>query len=238
MIDFHTHVLPGIDDGSDSTETSLGMLEESARAGVKIMIATPHFYAEKQHPESFLSARAASYRRLMEQRASQYPFIILGAEVFFFDGMSRSEYTPQLCIQGTDLILLEMPMTKWTHRMIDEVLELNYEQPVTIVLAHIERYMDKQPESIWDTLRSHDILTQVNANFFIRPKTRRKALSMLEKGEIDLLGSDCHNMTSRLPNMGEAVQVVEASLGAGGKRALVYRGRELLMSHRLSEPQA
>ena len=54
MIDFHSHVLPGVDDGSKSMEQSLQMLEASVQQGVTHMVATPHFYASRMDPDSFL----------------------------------------------------------------------------------------------------------------------------------------------------------------------------------------
>ena len=54
MIDFHTHILPEMDDGSESVEESIQMLELSAGQGVKWMVATPHFYADREDPKTFL----------------------------------------------------------------------------------------------------------------------------------------------------------------------------------------
>ena len=65
MIDFHSHFLPQIDDGSDSIETSLAMLRESWEQGVDLIFATPHFYADEVDPEYFLRRRNHAYERLM-----------------------------------------------------------------------------------------------------------------------------------------------------------------------------
>ena len=54
MIDIHSHILPGMDDGSSSLEESLAMAGESARQGVRLLAATPHFYATQENPASFL----------------------------------------------------------------------------------------------------------------------------------------------------------------------------------------
>lgn len=53
MIDFHSHVLPGIDDGSDCVEESLEMLHTAKNQGVSTMLATPHFYASRCFSGSF-----------------------------------------------------------------------------------------------------------------------------------------------------------------------------------------
>ena len=51
MIDFHSHFLPGIDDGSDSIAVSLAMLEAWRSQGIEEIVATPHFYADHNTPE-------------------------------------------------------------------------------------------------------------------------------------------------------------------------------------------
>ena len=54
MIDFHSHILPGIDDGSKNTQMSLAMIEEEKKQGVHTIVATPHFYADEDSVERFL----------------------------------------------------------------------------------------------------------------------------------------------------------------------------------------
>ena len=57
MIDFHTHILPKMDDGSKSTEESIAMLKMQAEQGIRWVVATPHFYAEPESPQDFLQRR-------------------------------------------------------------------------------------------------------------------------------------------------------------------------------------
>ena len=69
IIDFHTHVLPGMDDGSKSVEMSMEMLRREAAQGIRQVIATPHFYPWREHPEQFLERRdqaAANLQNAME----------------------------------------------------------------------------------------------------------------------------------------------------------------------------
>ena len=71
MIDFHTHILPRMDDGSRSVEESLEMLDSMRQQGVKTVFATPHFYANDESVDSFLERREASLkamRRWMKRR--------------------------------------------------------------------------------------------------------------------------------------------------------------------------
>lgn len=200
MIDFHTHILPGVDDGSRSVAESVALLQEEKRQGVNTVFLTPHYYAEENSPVSFLKKRYSAWRELEPYIRQGFPDLRLGAEVQYFEGISTVEDVRHLRIVGTEYLLLEMPFRTWSERMIADVLELNDRQNLQIVLAHIERYMAMQDPEVWEELRSCGVMMQSNVSFFANWKTRRKAVHMLKSGQIHFLGSDCHNMTSRKPN--------------------------------------
>lgn len=223
MFDFHSHILPGIDDGSRNVAESLKLLRESARHGVVGMAATSHFYANENSPKEFLARREASWKRLEPQLEAGMPDIWLGAEVHYFEGIARSEDVSLLRLEGTSLLLVEMPMSCWTPRMVDALLELNSRQDITVLLAHMERYLLMQSPKTWKLLQEEGVRMQVNASFFWKRKTRKKALGMLKRGEIHALGSDCHNMEARPPRMGEAMEVISSRLGGD---ALVWMQRQ------------
>lgn len=200
MIDFHTHILPCIDDGSQSITESVSLLREEKRLGIDAVVATPHFYANENSPISFLKKRDQVWNQLKPYLWPELPRVYLGAEVQYFEGICSVEDIDLLRIQGTNMLLVEMPFTKWSDRMVEDILELNERQNMQVVLAHIERYMAMQPEDIWQYLRDCGILMQCNVSFFDGWKTKYRAMTMLKNGQIHLLGSDCHNMRSRRPN--------------------------------------
>ena len=121
VIDFHSHILPGIDDGSKDLETSLEMLRMSAAQGVTDMVATPHFYASKEGFETYLEKRIHAFETLCASRTPDMPRIRLGAEVAFFKGISQAEKIEKLAEQTGRILLLEMPFMEWTDRDIQEV---------------------------------------------------------------------------------------------------------------------
>lgn len=213
MIDFHSHFLPRMDDGSSSVEESLEMLRVSLDQGVDVMSATPHFYAFREDPDSFLERRAAAFARLPLEDAA-HPKLLLGAEVYYFDGMSHSESLRRLTLEGTRYILVEMPFSRWSDHMVDEVLRIRDRLRLKPYLAHIERYLHAQrgTDYIARFIRE-GLLIQCNADFFLTRSTARKALRMLRNGQIHILGSDAHNMAERAPNLGEAVSLIRAELG-------------------------
>ncbi len=205
MIDFHSHFLPNMDDGSRSIEESCAMLRESARQGVTLIVATPHFYSAMEAPESFLRRRREAFERIGSD--SEFPKILLGAEVAYFHGISRCDCLDGLNVGGTKLLLLEMPFEPWTNAVVDDVCSIDKLTGFTPVLAHYERYRKFSGfAEHMSVLRSAGVLVQSNAENFIGHFSSRRAVKSLSAGKIDFVGSDCHNMSSRAPNMAAAAK--------------------------------
>lgn len=213
MIDWHSHILPGIDDGSQNVTESSELLKMLSDQGVKTVVATPHFFANSDTIESFLEKRKNSYDTLFEQVLTDSPEILLGAEVKYYQGISRMNELKKLCIDNSKLLLLEMSMSRWTEYTLREFEELALSRDITVVLAHIERYLKFQNDETWNRLYENGILMQVNASFFTAFSTKRKALTYLENGDIHFIGSDCHNLTSRAPRIGKAFKIIKNKLG-------------------------
>lgn len=215
MVDFHSHVLPQMDDGSRSLEESLSLLRMLAEQGVDLVAATPHFYADRESPERFLERRAAASEKLRSGMTPDLPAVRLGAEAAYFPGVSRVEGLSDLLLEGTGLLLLEMPAGRWGQYAVSEVLELSCSGVWTVVLAHIERYLSMQKAVVWESLLENGVQMQVNASFFLSRRTCGKALRMLRDGRIHWIGSDCHDLTARPPRIGEASEVIRRKLGDG-----------------------
>ena len=228
MIDFHSHILPGIDDGSRSVEMSLRMLDMLAAQGADTVCATSHFYATQRTPSHFLDRRQEAWEALKPALPENAPEILLGAEVLYYPGITRMRELPRLCLEGTNLLLLEMPFTAWSEYYTREVEELAHSGEFTVLLAHIERYFFKQPIAVWDRFLELDIVMQSNADFFLPFRTKRKALKLLREGRVHLLSSDAHNTSSRAPRLDEAASVIEKKLGPRTLREMDRLGRRLL----------
>lgn len=207
MIDYHSHILPKMDDGPQSTEESLEMLHQSFCQGVDVMVSTCHFYADEEDPKSFIERRNQAFFRLrdvMATRAEAYPVIVLGAEVLYFPGIAEAEDVGRLTIGCRSTILVEPPMMPWNDSMLDEIVELGENLGCRPVIAHVDRFMDHlHDETLIDRVLERDMLVQVNAGYFLNAKTVKAAIRNLKSGKIHLIGSDCHNLTSRAPNLGQ-----------------------------------
>lgn len=218
MIDFHSHILPRVDDGSSSVEMSLAMLEAEAEQGISCVAATPHFYAHRDTPEAFLARRAGAQDALLAATADRHdlPQVMLGAEVSYYIGMSESEVLHDLCLGDSDHLLLEMPLSPWPERVYEELQFLRDRQGITPVLAHVERYLAPfRSEKLLQRLETMPVLLQVNAGYILDRKTARSAMKLLQKGRVHLLGSDCHDMKSRPPRLGQAEEEIRKTLGEG-----------------------
>lgn len=216
VVDFHTHVLPRIDDGSGSVEESLAMLRMEAAQGIRRVVATPHFYARSDAPKPFLERRAAAVSRLREAMKAfpELPRLSVGAEVHYFSGISDVQILPELAIDGGRYILIEMPMTAWTDRMYRELENIYDHFGMIPIVAHVDRYIGPlQTHGIPERLMELPVLVQANAGFFQRLATKHMALRMLERGQIHLLGSDCHNMKTRPVNLRQTLDLIENKLG-------------------------
>lgn len=226
IVDLHTHVLPAVDDGSRSVEESLAMLAALSRQGARGVAATPHFYAQRTTPEQFFERRQAAWECLAPHLGADAPELRLGAEVQYFEGIQRYDALERFRIEGTELLLLEMPVCVWTLRMLDAVLEINQRRDMRVMLAHIERYLRFQNAKTWELLLDNDVFMQASTEFFIRHS--RKAMRMLREGRIHFLGTDSHNMESRCPNLEEALRVIERRGGGELLDELIRREAAVL----------
>ena len=209
IIDCHTHILPGIDDGAKDLDMSLEMLKEESKQGVDLIIATPHFYANLDRMDNFISRRAEAFEKLKPilEENPDFPKVKLGAEFAYFPGISKAEGIEQFCIEGTKTLLLEMPFCSWDDRVLKEVNSLVNDRGFNIVLVQIERYLGfaGQREKL-ELLLYNQVYLQVNAESlcqegFFKKRKSAKLISWFEIGKVSLMGSDCHNLSSRIPNL-------------------------------------
>lgn len=188
-IDFHAHILPCADHGSDSLETSLRQVELARQAGIDVLAATPHFYPKREYLSDFLTRRRETELRLREALPENAPSILVASETQLCRGMEDVDGLEQLCFPGTNVLLLELPRD-FSVRAYEQTLDiLQYEKKLKIVLAHIDRYSDTTVDFLLDL----GFQAQINAESFCRFRTKKR--SMRWASELDCvvaLGSDMH----------------------------------------------
>ena len=208
--DLHSHVLPGIDDGSGSLEESLAMLRETAAQGITIVAATPHFDPRSDTPEDFLSRRNKAAEELLKEMEPGMPRLLLGAEVRYFRGISESDALPLLTLEGGKALLLELPPAPWPEELWQELALFRLQTGIVPVIAHIDRYIGPfRTRGIPERLEELDLLVQANSSFFLKKTTAPLALRLLREDKIHLLGSDCHGMRYRRPDLGAVLEKIQ-----------------------------
>ena len=207
LIELHAHILPQMDDGSKSVEMSLAMLQALAGMGVGTVCATSHYYARENSITMYLARRAAALNALHSAipAGSSLPRILPAAE----------EHHPErLCIENTRTLMLEMPFSEWTDQQVETVAVLSLDLHFNVVLVHPERFcFSSSNRRRLEELAKLPLALQVNADTLLRWGTRRQGLELLELTATPLLGSDCHDMTKRPPNLKGGREMVRRKLG-------------------------
>ncbi len=216
MIDFHSHILPGIDDGAKNEEMSLEMLKISLEQGVEAIVASSHFDGESESVEGFLERRALAKEKLDEavkESGAEYPKVLLGAEVYMIPGISELKGIEKLCIEGTNSILLEMPMESWNEWLFAEVYKIS-SMGLVPVMAHLERYADKAVGMAnIRHLMDMDVHIQINASDVGKLRYRKAVKEFLLSGRRVVVGSDTHNITTRKSEMDTAFNKIMKKYG-------------------------
>ena len=216
MVDFHSHILPGVDDGAKDIDTAVQMLVTSKNQGVEKIIATPHFYGNKDNLDDFLARREESYNMLMsyiKEKELDVPEIILGAEVAFCEEILNLDIR-KLCIEGTETLLIELPFSFINEWVYNKLYNMIMKYGVDIVLAHIERYVRNPKDlSCIQPFIDLDLMMQVNADSFLKRKHKKTIKKLIENKKLDFIGSDMHNTTTRVSHMDQAVKKIRKKYG-------------------------
>lgn len=200
-VDFHSHLLPGIDDGSKSMDETLSLIQTIMARGVKQILTTPHIYHEYYpNTPSIIRAKLAEVKTALQQ--AQLDVQLEAAAEYYFDDqfIEMVENEQELLTFGEKLILVETNYIS-DHPRRAEIffnLKLSGHQ---VVFAHPERYLYLQPikgkyfaiENIYNS----GTYFQVNMLSFTGhygPEVKKLAEWMLKEKMIHLLGSDIHRM--------------------------------------------
>lgn len=199
LTEYHCHILPGIDDGSDSVDTSLKMVEMMKAQGVERICATPHFYAHREKSiDDYLKRRQAAFEQIQGQTA--VTDIHLGAEVAIEHGISELPGIEKLAITGTRIILLELPYRAYEKWMSEEIYNIAAEYKLKVMLAHVHRYLPYYSKDEIETILSSKSILQINNEAFTSWKEKKIAKKVMAEHTHFAFGSDAHNTSSRKPN--------------------------------------
>lgn len=210
---------------------SLEMLKIMKEQGVNTVVATPHFYADENRIDDFLTNRNNAYNNIKSEIENIGIDVSLGAEVTYFQGISKAKEIEKLTIENTSILLLELPFDKWDNSIIDEVDYLIRKRKFTVVLAHLDRYLSiSENKKFIKKLVKMPLVVQINAGSVLDNKRKKKSFSLMKKCEKVILGSDCHNLTSRKPNLLDCRNVIFDDLGEEAIYNIDTFGENLLIN--------
>ncbi len=237
IIDIHTHVLPGIDDGSRNWEMSLHMLEIAEQEGITTVVATPHHMPGKGYtpPEQILHLTEELQRRAQQQGLQLQ--ILPGNELFYReDLLDLLESGSVMGMNGTTYVLVEfdvMVERPYVRNAMRNILGLGY----TPILAHVERYpalFGKELETI-HILRKLGVLIQVNAASIagdVGKDVQKLTKKLLRQHLVDLVGTDAHSDGRRSPRMKECIKTLQKWCEPAYVEALLWRNADRLLKNR------
>lgn len=209
-MDIHTHILPGVDDGSRSMAETMKMVEQAYREGIRVIVATPHYGA--WNPD-YDKAEAVKVCRMVRDRVKALHSdmnIYIGNELYYNPGIIEDlKNGKALTLGGTAYVLVEFAVDEDYSAIYSAIRSFTMEgyRPV---IAHIERYqcLQKELERVKE-LVSAGAYVQVNARSFLGGRFDKRAAwcaKLLQNDLVHFIASDCHSSGSRKPIMDTAVK--------------------------------
>ena len=226
FIDTHCHIIPGVDDGSNSVEETKTMLQMAYDEGIRCIIATPHHHPIRGMADvDSLRSRIKFVRNEAEKIDKKFR-VYLGMEVFFTHDIPEKILEGKVRgINNKKVILLEFsPSDEFNY--ILQAVQLVQASGVDIIMAHCERYMCllKDVDRVRHLSRL-GVKFQVNAGSVIGKSGKRAQKFIGELMDDDLVfcvGTDAHNSTTRQPLIKEAAEYVKKNYGKKYMRDIFY----------------
>lgn len=208
LIDTHSHVIWGVDDGAKTFEEAVELLKMLKNQGVEKVIVTPHFNEYITEVESYQKTVEKRFNTL--KSLEDMPELFLGYEFKYFRGIATSEITEMMCIGNSKYLLLELPYDDITLSTLKEIENLRYNKKIIPIVAHIDRYVVyNNYKELLKFIEEADVLAQINANSVYCEAHKRNALKLLKNGLIAFVGSDTHSVIERPPNIDKFYNIVQ-----------------------------
>ena len=211
MIDIHTHILPGCDDGSPDMETSLKKIRKMAESGIDGIVLTPHFIRNQYHNTFNVITRKFKELKSQLKKESISVNIYRATEVYLDGNIKRDIESEKLVIDNTNYVLVETNLTGFPSNLLNILYEL-VKSGYRPILAHPERYTNiiNNPSSAEDLVH-RDIYLQLNAGSLLGhygQSVKNAAWYLLEKGFTHFLASDdhCKSENYSLPSAMEEIR--------------------------------
>lgn len=217
MIDFHTHIIPNIDDGSRSIEETFNLIQEAKEAGFEGIVLTSHYienYYETDVPERDIWVKAISDNLKIKGIETN---LYLGNEIYMSENMMNLLIDGKAStINNSSYVLFEMPLNAEPMNLYDVIYSLQ-ENKLIPVLAHPERYsfIQKEPELVYDLIQK-GVLMQANYGSILGQYGEKAEIivrKFFENNMIHFLGSDVHRQNSIYKRIPQALEEIKEIVG-------------------------
>lgn len=219
LYDMHSHILPGFDDGAKTVEDSLTLIESLKKQGVTNICLTPHFYTNEMSLEDYLAERQEAFDAFVPYIPEDIN-VVLGCEVYITDYLFNNNDLSGITYGNSRYILTEFSYdTVFNERTLQRFYILIQNYNLIPVMPHVERYhhLIEHPDII-EQMKELGIVIQTNISNYSQNASffrKRRLLKLIDKGLIDILGSDTHSMTHNPPDVfREALQTINQKCGS------------------------
>lgn len=202
MIDLHTHILPGMDDGARDDGEAAALIDLLKKQGVSQAVLTPHYYPYIESIPDFSARRKLSYERIKDCDFD----MILASETCLTESLFSYDSIDELTIANTRYLLLELPfIEKWGPSIYRQINRLITRYNIKPIVAHVERYepVKRRKEKELQKLVDSGCCLQFNIDSFLSRGIRCYEMQYLRRGWVDFVGSDCHDLNDRRPRFDE-----------------------------------
>ncbi len=227
MIDFHTHILPEVDDGSRSFEESLQMIEKEIADGVTDIVITPHMYSKEQLKNR--DFHIEQFNKLVEISKDLPINLILGAEIYYHSHIDLD--IKNLTLGSSKTILIEFSMMY--EMPIEEVAYSLQVSGYQVIIAHVERYPYLETEDYYKIKRTGALL-QMNASSILgldKYANKRVVKYLIKNHLIDIVSSDCHSMDRRPPRLKDAYDKLQRYYKETKELDILFNRKNLISSN-------
>lgn len=230
MIDFHSHILPGVDDGSRSYDETVKLLLEAKEIGFNKIISTSHYAIDCYETPEY-KRKELIYQLNLENR---FPEIILGSEIFLtYNIVDLLKEFNASTINGTNYILFELPLRNHFINLKDLIYKIK-DNNYRLILAHPERYsmIQKKFELLYE-LKEMGVLLQANYGSILGlygGTAKRLLKRMLKEDLVDFFGSDVHRENTIYPKIPKAIDKISKYVSDNRLEELINFNAERILN--------
>lgn len=236
MIDLHSHILPGLDDGSRTIEETFNLIKEAEEVGFEAIISTSHYM------EGYYETNAAEREVWLQSIEKNLPIKNIGMKLYLGNEIYFSEHIIQLLeerrastINDTSYVLFEMPLNAEPLNLYDVIYSM-LQYKLVPILAHPERYsfVQQEPELVYDLIQK-GVLMQCNYASIIGyygEKAKIIVKKLFENNAVHFLGSDVHRAKTIYPRIPQILNEIERIIGSEKLEELTTTNPKLVLQNK------